>query len=458
MQAVRSTTAWSKAGFLLLGCLLTCVLSTPLDDYINRPESVYSWKDTGRKFPLKGGATAHMLNVTSLTWLSESEAYNPNFVGSGSNVWWHQVAVAVPTKIKITNTSFVLLTGGCNKLGNNPGGVDADEEYLELAGLIAELTGSIMAVVYQIPNCPIIYPTDPSKKERREDAMIAWAWKEFAIATKAGDRNAARWVPRLPMAKAAFQSMRAIEEYTKGANLGVDIEGWVVSGASKRGWTTWMVGAATCTFQGCPNIIGIVPLVPIVPDLNQIIHRQYQSLGGFTFAFVDYKEAGILEVVDDPSFRSIEAITDPGNAVYADRLARLPKYVVVSSDDEFMQLDWTPLWYDSMASKGETHLLIIPNTEHSLGTGIPELLTALPSVYVSMSLQQPREERPYFSYSINNTTGELSVTVPAKFVPSKVVLHHGETTGKRRRDFRWIRIGGTNETEAVSGLQVQKLI
>jgi PhoPQ-activated pathogenicity-related protein len=252
------------------------------------------------------------------------------------------------------------------------------------------------------------------------------------------------------MAKAAFQSMRAIEEYTKGADLGVDIEGWVVSGASKRGWTTWMVGAATCTSPGCPNIIGIAPLVPIVPDLHQIIHRQYQSLGGFTFAFVDYKEAGILQIVDEPSFRSIEEITDPGNAVYADRLARLPKYVVVSSDDEFMQLDWTPLWYDSMASKGETHLLIIPNTEHSLSTGIPELLTALPSVYVSMSLQQPREERPYFSYSIDNTTGELSVTVPAKFVPSKVVLHHGQTTGKRRRDFRWIRIGGTNETEPCS--------
>jgi PhoPQ-activated pathogenicity-related protein len=226
-----------------------------------------------------------MLNVTSLTWLNETEAYNPYFKGSGSNVWWHQVAVAVPTKIKITNTSFVLLTGNCNK-NSWPSGVDADEEYLELAGLIAELTGSVMAVVYQIPNCPLVFPSDPSLKERGEDAQMAWAWKEFAQAHKNGDPNAARWVPRLPMAKAAFQSMRAVEEYAKQESL-ADIEGWVVSGASKRGWTTWMVGAATC--PSCPNILGIVPLVPIVPDLNQIIHRQYQSLGGFTFAFTDYK-------------------------------------------------------------------------------------------------------------------------------------------------------------------------
>jgi PhoPQ-activated pathogenicity-related protein len=117
----------------------------------------------------------------------------------------------------------------------------------------------------------------------------------------------------------------------------------VVSGASKRGWTTWMVGAATC--PDCPTVIGIAPLVPIVPDLNQIVHRQYQSLGGFTFAFKDYKEAGLFDIIDSPDFRTIEAISDPGNAVYAKRLARLPKYVIVSSDDEFMQLDWTPLWY-----------------------------------------------------------------------------------------------------------------
>ena len=45
---------------LLYAALTAVALATPLDDYINKPESVYGWKDTGKRFPLKGGATAHM--------------------------------------------------------------------------------------------------------------------------------------------------------------------------------------------------------------------------------------------------------------------------------------------------------------------------------------------------------------------------------------------------------------
>ena len=60
---------------------------------------------------------------------------------------------------------------------------------------------------------------------------------------------------------------------------------------------------------------------------------------------------------------------------YYDRLERLSKFVIVASDDEFMQMDWTEFWYDEI--KGETHLLIVPNSEHSEITGIPEIIEAM---------------------------------------------------------------------------------
>ena len=49
--------------------------------------------------------------------------------------------------------------------------------------------------------------------------------------------------------------------------------------------------------------------------------------------------------------------------------------VVVSSNDEFMQFDWTNLWFDK--AQGETHLLIVPNMEHSCATGAPEIMSSV---------------------------------------------------------------------------------
>ena len=126
-----------------------------------------------------------------------------------------------------------------------------------------------------------------------------------------------------------------------------------------------MVGAATC--ESCVNIVGIAPLVPIVPNLVQEVHRQWQSYGGFTFAFTDYIAVNFTQLLDGPKFAKALQIVDP--MYYGDRLKRLPKVVVLSSDDEFMQFDWSDIWYDELT--GEKHLLIAPNSEHSLASGIP---------------------------------------------------------------------------------------
>jgi len=120
--------------------------------------------------------------------------------------------------------------------------------------------------------------------------------------------------------------MRAVQDFTKQKGitptltalwrsinpnpntLGVaDISGWTVAGASKRGWTTWMVGAVTC--PTCPTIIGIAPLVPIVPALHAEIHRQWMSYGGFTFAFSPYTEVNFTQMMDTPAWQGALEVT-----------------------------------------------------------------------------------------------------------------------------------------------------
>mmetsp|Transcript_23111 Transcript_23111/g.32621 ORF Transcript_23111/g.32621 Transcript_23111/m.32621 type:complete len:520 (-) Transcript_23111:242-1801(-) len=409
-------------GTLLATALLVGVAgATALDDYVSAPDPNYSWRDTGANFKTVFGGTAHVLNVTSQRWLDTSKAYGPD-----GDLWTHQVVVIVPKKLKVQNLGMTYLTGNCNK---NPSVPTATDEDILVVDTVAATTGVIGIVVFQLPNCPIVYPSDPSKRGRTEDAMIAWAWHEFLQ-----DKDAT-WLPRLPMTKAAMQCMKAVTEFTAQQKLAA-LDGFVVAGASKRGWTTWTVGAVTC--PSCVKILGIAPLVPIVPSLIKEMHRMWQAYGGWTFAFSDYMDVNLTAHVDDPVFKEALQVIDP--MYYYDRLERLPKLAVLSSDDEFMMMDWTNIWYDEM--KGETHLLIAPNSEHSLATGIPEVLNTL-STFVS-SIAQGKTNRPQFKYSHSSADGQLTVTIPSSFPPSKVLLRHAQTLQKERRDFRWVRLANND--------------
>ena len=95
----------------------------------------------------------------------------------------HQVAVVVPKKLTLTTAAISVMTGGCNEGGpDGPAPPDASDEYLVVAANLASRTGAIAVVIYQIPNCHMVYPSDPTKAHRSEDAMIAWAWRQARAA------------------------------------------------------------------------------------------------------------------------------------------------------------------------------------------------------------------------------------------------------------------------------------
>lgn len=57
------------AAILVVLSLGAAVESTPLDDYVNKPDPTYKYDDLGN--PFKGeGYTSYFINMTSQTWLS----------------------------------------------------------------------------------------------------------------------------------------------------------------------------------------------------------------------------------------------------------------------------------------------------------------------------------------------------------------------------------------------------
>lgn len=67
--------------------------------------------------------------------------------------------------------------------------------------------------------------------------------------------------------------MRAVQEFLAEKEI-ANVSEWVITGASKRGWVSWLVAAVQC--ETCAaKVIGIAPVEPIVPSLSQDIHQQW---------------------------------------------------------------------------------------------------------------------------------------------------------------------------------------
>lgn len=107
------------------------------------------------------------------------------------------------------------------------------------------------------------------------------------------------------------------------------------------------------------------------------------------------------------------------------------------------------IWYRNQSNgESDLHLLIAQNAEHSLATGIPEVLPALSVFISSIAHGHPPSRRPSFEYDgPHERNGELTVRVPSSRPPSKVTLYHAETLQSERRDFRWVRLA-SNTTGA----------
>ena len=124
-----------------------------------------------------------------------------------------------------------------------------------------------------------------------------------------------------------MRAMDAIEEYI--VHLFPDdnwaIESFAVMGASKRGWTSWLVGAVD------DRVEAIIPVVLDGINFHAFAHHQFQAYGGWTFALEDYLDMDIMSRLDTPEMETWATMDDP--FTFFDRLT-MPKLVVNAVLDE----------------------------------------------------------------------------------------------------------------------------
>jgi PhoPQ-activated pathogenicity-related protein len=256
--------------------------------------------------------------MTSQRWLTDADFSEGS---EGGSVWWHYLVVIVPDNLKYTNNGTMWITGcGMNFVP------DRSDEDVVLSAALATNLGMVTGVLFQIPNEHLTFSSDPIQKSRGEDAIIAFTWDHFLK-----DPSDPTWLLRFPMVKASLRAMDTITDFmkTKFPEKNTQLDYYTVAGASKRGWTTWDVGAVDPK-----RVMAIVPVVLDAINFVDVEHHQYRSYGAWSYALSDYTDLNLTERFDSPNMIHLQENVDP--YFYKDRLT-MPKLVCNAAMDEFQQ-------------------------------------------------------------------------------------------------------------------------
>jgi PhoPQ-activated pathogenicity-related protein len=372
---------------------------TALDRYIAKPDPSYSWKlvntITGQ------GYKAYVIDLTSQTWRSADEVDRP--------VWKHWLTIVCPDKTK-SNKALLFIGGGNNKDA-------APAKPSDRIVSFAMESNTAVAELGMVPNQPLCF-SDSKDKGRSEDDLIAYS---RVRQMKSGDDS---WLVRLAMVKSGVRALDAMQEFLASEAGGrLKVDQFVVSGGSKRGWTTWLVGAVD------KRVIAIMPTVIDALNSEAITRHHFEAYGFFSSALNDYVNHKLFpDKVGTPEYRHVLAIEDPYNYLRRDRL-RIPKYLVNASGDQFFLPDNSQFYFSEI--QGEKYLRYTPNSKHNLaGTDARESMLAF---YQAVLNNRPR---PQFSWK-KEKDGTLRVTVKDK--PREVNVW--QATNPKARDFRVDTIG-----------------
>lgn len=327
---------------LALACALAgpAAASTTLDDYVRRPEPAYRWSVQDDSWGLF--ARTHVLRLVSQQWLDSGRVDHP--------LWTHELMFVQPRpffcgdKARSSPVAILVISGGRNDAGGEP----RSKLVSPLASVIARAYCRPVIELRQVPNQPLVFADEA--QPRKEDAVVAYSLDRY-LRGDAGD-----WPVQLAMVKATVQAMNAAQEFSRTRDDIPDIGGFVLIGASKRGWTAWLTAAVD------PRVRAIVPASIDIPNLTRQFPHHFASYGDYAPALNDYKAFAIGCRMRGDRGRALLDIIDP--YAYRQRLT-LPKLILNSAGDEFFVSDSWRFYYEDLA--GNNRLRYTVNTDHGQG-------------------------------------------------------------------------------------------
>lgn len=317
--------------FILFNILFfTLHTHADLKGYVSKSDPTYSYEIVDTKEV--EGCKAKIIRMNSQTWQDI--------------VWTHWLVLLCPPELKDSDIAMLVISGGSNRQ-KEP---DLNSLELKVAITVAKKTNSVIAVLSQVPNQPLF-------DGRNEDQIIAYTYDKYL------NGEGEEWPLLLPMVKSAVRAMDTIQLVQKDLDNHA-INRFVLTGGSKRGWTTWLTA---CT--GDPRVVAIAPAVIDVLNMKQQMLHQLECYGTFSSEIEDYTRLKIPQRMHSPKGEQLLSIVDPYS--YRNSLT-LPKLLILGTNDPYWTVDSANLYFpDFPAPK---YICYQPNTGHDASpTGIATL-------------------------------------------------------------------------------------
>ncbi len=299
------------------------IAETALKSYLDNGDNTYGW-ELESSFETEG-IKGYQLLLTSQHWREYT--------------WKHQLTIFVPDELT-QSESLLFISGGSNK-ASEPNLRSNQDDLSKAMARIAIDNNAIVSIIRQVPNQPLY-------GDKTEDVLISYTLHAF---TETGDYT---WPLLFPMVKSVVKGMLAVQEFSK-KELKHTIDGFVLSGLSKRGWTTWLTGAHD------ERVIAIAPMV--IDVLNMPVSLQYhlEAWNEYSPEINDYVSLGIPQASATESGIKINAMVDPYS--YREKLNK-PKMIFIGTNDPYWPVDAVKHYISNIPGLNLLHY--IPNAGHNV--------------------------------------------------------------------------------------------
>ena len=390
--------------YALWALLLTGMAATSahadLHAYVKQADDSFQWEQ--EKETSVFGVKIHTLKMHSQKWQGI--------------VWKHRLEIIEPAEGVIDHPETAILFIGGGSVGDTP----RDGDRL-VAMSLAKAARARVAILNHVPNQPLM-------GDRKEDALIVETFIQYL------NTKDLTWPLLFPMAKSAVRAMDATTEWAK-KNSKPEIKHFVVSGASKRGWTTWLSGAAD------PRVIAIAPMVIDTLNLGNQGDNQLKVWGKYSEQIHDYVERGIMQASKTAQGEVLWRMVDP--FTYRDgNLAKIPKVLVHGTNDPYWTQDASRLYFGDL--KGQKTICYLPNAGHGLDKNREWALNTVSGLY---RLAVTGRKLPEISWDLLEKPDATTYGIAVSANPKPVAIKAWVATSKNRdiRKSKWEQAAVTIE-------------